>query len=95
MVCALSSRWSSGSLLRRPRWVVLVSLPLFAITGIYQTIENPFRSIESYNDLSNLRKDTDYGMALFVKHIFVILTFVLARVFAEGTLMREDLEGTV
>lgn len=25
----------------------------------------------------------------------VILTFVLARVFAEGTLMREDLEGTV
>ena len=25
----------------------------------------------------------------------VILTFVLARVFAEGTLMREELEGTV
>jgi Protein of unknown function (DUF2975) len=25
----------------------------------------------------------------------VILTFVLARVFAEGTLMREDLEGTI
>jgi hypothetical protein len=25
----------------------------------------------------------------------VILTFVLARVFAEGALMREDLEGTV
>jgi len=25
----------------------------------------------------------------------VIMTFVLARVFAEGTLMREDLEGTV
>ena len=25
----------------------------------------------------------------------VILTFVLARVFAEGTLMREDLDGTV
>ena len=25
----------------------------------------------------------------------VILTFILARVFAEGTLMREDLEGTV
>ena len=25
----------------------------------------------------------------------VILTFVLARVFAEGTLMRDDLEGTV
>ena len=25
----------------------------------------------------------------------VILTFLLARVFAEGTLMREDLEGTV
>ena len=27
--------------------------------------------------------------------IAVLLTFVLARVFAEGTLMREDLEGTV
>lgn len=25
----------------------------------------------------------------------VLFTFVLARVFAEGTLMREDLEGTV
>jgi hypothetical protein len=25
----------------------------------------------------------------------VLLTFILARVFAEGTLMREDLEGTV
>ena len=25
----------------------------------------------------------------------VVLTFVLARVFAEGTLMREDLEGTI
>jgi hypothetical protein len=25
----------------------------------------------------------------------VLLTFVLARVFAEGGLMREDLEGTV
>jgi len=25
----------------------------------------------------------------------VILTFVLARVFAEGTLMREELQGTV
>ncbi|HKR25670.1 MAG TPA: DUF2975 domain-containing protein, partial [Allosphingosinicella sp.] len=27
--------------------------------------------------------------------LVVLLTFVLARVFAEGTLMREDLEGTV
>jgi len=27
--------------------------------------------------------------------VAVLLTFVLARVFAEGTLMREDLEGTV
>ncbi len=25
----------------------------------------------------------------------VLLTFLLARVFAEGTLMRDDLEGTV
>jgi hypothetical protein len=27
--------------------------------------------------------------------VAILLTFVLARVFAEGTLMREDLEGTV
>ena len=27
--------------------------------------------------------------------LFVLLTFLLARVFAEGTLMREDLEGIV
>ena len=30
-----------------------------------------------------------------LRGLAVLLTFVLARVFAEGTLMREDLEGTV
>jgi uncharacterized cupredoxin-like copper-binding protein len=61
----------------------LLTLALIAaimITGVYQTIENPFRSIKSYSDLHDLRSDTTYGMALFIKHAFVILTFILSPV---------------
>ena len=38
--------------------------------------------------------DVDAGFSLS-GWLAVLLTFILARVFAEGTLMREDLEGTV
>jgi len=38
--------------------------------------------------------DIDAGLSV-PGWLAVLLTFVLARVFAEGTLMREDLEGTV
>ena len=38
--------------------------------------------------------DLDAGFSLS-GWLAVLLTFILARVFAEGTLMREDLEGTV
>ena len=38
--------------------------------------------------------DLDAGFSIS-GWLAVLLTFVLARVFAEGTLMREDLEGTV
>jgi len=38
--------------------------------------------------------DLDAGFSLN-GWLAVLLTFVLARVFAEGTLMREDLEGTI
>src|SRR5205085_8823737 len=50
------------------------------VTGVYQTIENPFHSIRSYSDLHDLRDNTTYGMALFIKHAFVILTFILSPV---------------
>jgi hypothetical protein len=38
--------------------------------------------------------DLDAGFSIS-GWLAVLLTFLLARVFAEGTLMREDLEGTV
>jgi hypothetical protein len=38
--------------------------------------------------------DLDAGFSIN-SWVAILLTFVLARVFAEGTLMREDLEGTV
>jgi hypothetical protein len=38
--------------------------------------------------------DLDSGFSIS-GWLVVLLTFVLARVFAEGTLMREDLEGTI
>jgi plastocyanin len=66
-----------GALLARPRWLVLVTIPLFGLTGIYQTIFNPFSTITSYADLSNLRETTTYGFALFLKHGFVFASMVL------------------
>jgi uncharacterized cupredoxin-like copper-binding protein len=58
--------------------LTLVLIAIIMVTGVYQTIENPFRSIRSYSDLHDLRSDTTYGMALFIKHAFVILTFILS-----------------
>ena len=66
-----------GALLARPRWLVLVTIPLFGLTGIYQTIFNPFGTITSYEDLSHLRESTTYGFALFLKHGFVFASMVL------------------
>lgn len=60
--------------------LTLVLIAIIMVTGVYQTIENPFRSINSYSDLHDLREDTTYGMALFIKHAFVILTFILSPV---------------
>ena len=65
-------------------WVLLVmqliSLAIAVIARIISTAEHPFK--------------LDAGLSIN-GWLAVILTFVLARVFAEGTLMREDLEGTV
>ncbi len=66
-----------GSLLYGPRWLMLATIPLFALTGIYQTIFNPFGTITSYEDLSHLRAETAYGFALFLKHGFVFASMAL------------------
>ena len=55
----------------------LLTIPLFGLTGIYQTIFNPFGTITSYEDLSHLRESTTYGFALFLKHGFVFASMVL------------------
>jgi hypothetical protein len=65
-------------------WVLLVlqllSLVIAGIANAISTAEHPF--------------ELDAGFSIN-GWLAVILTFVLARVFAEGALMREDLEGTV
>jgi hypothetical protein len=58
----------------------LISIVIAAIGKAISTSEHPF--------------DLDAGFSVN-SWLAIILTFVLARVFAEGTLMREDLEGTV
>ena len=65
-------------------WVLLLlqllSLVIGAIAEAISTSEHPF--------------DLDAGFSVN-GWLAVLLTFILARVFAEGTLMREDLEGTI
>ena len=58
----------------------LISLVIAVIARFISTAEHPFK--------------LDAGFSVN-GWLAVLLTFVLARVFAEGTLMREDLEGTV
>ena len=58
----------------------LISITIATIGRAISTPEHPF--------------DLDAGFSVN-SWLAIILTFVLARVFAEGTLMREDLEGTV
>ena len=65
-------------------WVLLVmqliSLAIAAIAKVISTAEHP------------LELDAGFSVNGWLA---VILSFVLARVFAEGTLMREDLDGTI
>jgi Protein of unknown function (DUF2975) len=58
----------------------LLGLVIAAIAKMVSTAEHPL--------------DLDAGFSVN-GWIAVLLTFILARVFAEGTLMRRDLEGTV
>lgn len=58
----------------------LISIAIAAIGRAISTPEHPFH--------------LDAGFSIN-SWLAIILLFVLARVFAEGTLMREDLEGTI
>jgi hypothetical protein len=65
-------------------WVLLaLQLFGFVIGAVAKTISAPGHPV-----------DLDAGFSIN-GWLAVLLTFVLARVFAEGTRMREDLEGTV
>jgi hypothetical protein len=65
-------------------WVLLVlQFVSLVIGGIEKAISTPAHPVE-----------LDAGFSIN-GWLAVLLTFILARVFAEGTLMREDLEGTV
>ena len=70
--------------LRTIAWVLLaLQLLSLVIGGIGKAISTPSHP---------LHLDAGFTASGWLG---VLLTFVLARVFAEGTLMREDLEGTV
>lgn len=59
------------------RAFVLIAIPVIMVTGVWQTIENPFFRVDAYSKLSELRDRTLYGDLLFWKHGFVVITFGL------------------
>jgi putative copper export protein len=67
-----------GRMLARLRWPTVVLVVVILVTGTWQTIDNPFLQVDSFSALERLRTTKAYGEALFVKHIFVLLTFVLS-----------------
>jgi putative copper export protein len=69
-----------GRLITWSRPFVIVAIIVIMVTGIYQTVRNPFGiEVASFGDLSDLR-ETTYGLALFWKHGFVLATFALTPV---------------
>jgi hypothetical protein len=75
---------ANASRLQVIAWVLLaLNLLSIVIGAIAKTVSTPAHPL-----------DLDAGFSIN-GWLAVLLTFLLARVFAEGTLMREDLEGTV
>src|SRR6267142_3312650 len=75
---------ANASRLRAIAWVLLALQLLSLVIGaIGKSISTPSHPVH-----------LDAGFSIN-GWLAVLLTFLLARVFAEGTLMREDLEGTV
>ena len=65
-----------GRLIAWSRPFVVVAIVVIVITGVRQTIDNPFLQVNSWSTLEQLRERT-YGLALFWKHVFVLATFAL------------------
>jgi hypothetical protein len=75
---------ANASRLQAIAWALLALQLLSLVIGaIAKTVSTPAHPL-----------DVDAGFSIN-GWLAVLLTFLLARVFAEGTLMREDLEGTV
>ena len=75
---------ANASRLQAIAWVLLaVNLLSIVIGAIARTVSTPAHP---------LNINASFSISGWLA---VLLTFLLARVFAEGTLMREDLEGTV
>jgi putative copper export protein len=74
------SQEQRGRLIAWSRWPTLVLIAIILITGVWQTMKNPFSEVGSYSELKALREDTTYGMALFLKHGAVLATFILTLV---------------
>jgi len=75
---------TNASRLRAIAWALFALQLLSVVIGaIGKTVSTPAYPV-----------DIDAGFSIN-GWLAVLLTFLLARVFAEGTLMREDLEGTV
>jgi plastocyanin len=66
-----------GELLARPKWLAIATIPIFTATGIYQTIYNPISPVTDIASLEALRNETSYGLALFLKHGFVMASMAL------------------
>jgi plastocyanin len=66
-----------GELLARPKWLAVATIPIFTLTGIYQTIYNPISPVTDIASLEALRNETSYGLALFLKHGFVMASMAL------------------
>ena len=66
-----------ADLLQRPRWLIVAAIPLFFLTGTYQTIFNPFVTITDFQTAEAFRATSAYAQALFWKHGFVLLSMAL------------------
>ena len=60
------------------RWPTVALLVIFMVTGIWQTMYNPFLVVDSWATLQELKDTTTYGLALFWKHGFVLATVGLS-----------------
>ena len=66
-----------ADLLQRPRWLIVAAIPLFFLTGTYQTIFNPFVTLTDFQTAEAFRATSAYAQALFWKHGFVLLSMAL------------------